>query len=149
MVEPSTNNGVCCLKLGVNLRVSSPGNPTCACRWGWLSFEHMFEESITPKAKVIAPEGEPTEFIYQGRKFHIHAVVSRWRESGGWWNRISDGNSRLSSRASDREILDSLDDGARAIWRVEAAPEGALTTFEIELDEITNSWLIRPTSRPR
>ena len=29
-----------------------------------------------------------------------------------------------------------------------AAPEGALATFEIELDEITGKWQIRPTSRP-
>ena len=46
-----------------------------------------------------------------------------------------------------RDIL-SFDDGARAIWRVEAAPVGALATFEIELDEITSRWQIRPTSRP-
>lgn len=106
----------------------------------------MFEntEVSKPSARVIAPEGEPLEFIYKGRKFHIHAVISRWRESGGWWNRISDGN----NHQSDQNILDSLDDGARAIWRVEAAPEGALATFEIELDEITKTWLIRPTSRP-
>jgi hypothetical protein len=31
---------------------------------------------------------------------------------------------------------------------VEAAPVGALATFEIELDELTGTWLIRPTSRP-
>ena len=41
-----------------------------------------------------------------------------------------------------------FNDGARAIWRVEAAPVGALATFEIELDEITGHWQIRPTSRP-
>jgi len=107
----------------------------------------MFEESIAPitpgpvSARVLAPEGEPIEFIYNGRKFHIHAIVSRWRESGGWWNRISDGKNRVTEATV-------FDDGARAIWRVEAAPEGALTTFEIELDEVTKTWLIRPTSRP-
>ena len=48
---------------------------------------------------------------------------------------------------TDRALA-HFDDGHRAIWRVEAAPEGALTTFEIELDEITGTWKIRPTSRP-
>jgi hypothetical protein len=109
----------------------------------------MFEESISLSsgstgAHVLAPEGEPIEFIYKGRKFHIHAIVSRWQESGGWWNRISDGKNHLA----EENILDHFNDGARAIWRVEAAPEGALGTFEIELDEITKSWQIRPTSRP-
>jgi len=97
----------------------------------------------TPSAKVIAPEGEPMEFIYKGRRFHVHSIVSRWRESGGWWNRIDDG--RLQKTPLEDFIFD---DGGKAIWRVEAAPEGALATFEIELDELTGKWQIRPTSRP-
>jgi len=96
-----------------------------------------------PSVRVLAPEGEPLEFIYKGKRFHIHAIVSRWRESGGWWNRIADGKNHL------QDELAIFDDGARAIWRVEAAPEGALSTFEIELDELTNKWIIRPTSRPQ
>jgi hypothetical protein len=51
-------------------------------------------------------------------------------EAGGWWNRISDGIYRP-------------DDQARALWRVEAAPIGALTTFELERDEISGQWIIR------
>ena len=98
---------------------------------------------VIPSAQVLAPEGEPLEFIYKGKRFHIHAIVSRWRESGGWWNRIGDGKNHL------QDELAIFDDGARAIWRVEAAPEGALSTFEIELDELINKWLIRPTSRPQ
>lgn len=94
-------------------------------------------------AKVLAPEGEPLEFMYKGRRFHVHAIVSRWRESGGWWNRIDDG--RLKKGPLEDVIFD---DGGKAIWRVEAAPEGMLATFEIELDEITGKWQVRPTSRP-
>jgi len=94
-------------------------------------------------ARVIAPEGEPLEFMYKGRRFHVHAIVSRWRESGGWWNRIDDG--RLKKGPLEDVIFD---DGGKAIWRVEAAPEGMLATFEIELDEITGKWQVRPTSRP-
>ena len=123
----------------------------------------MFEEpapmpvqSPSP-AQVLAPEGEPVEFIYKGKRFHIHATLSRWRESGGWWNRIDDGGvaARKVGKGSlaglellTERTLAHFDDGHRAIWRVEAAPEGALATFEIELDEITGSWKIRPTSRP-
>lgn len=94
-----------------------------------------------PIAPVLAPEGEPIEFIYKGRHFHVHAILSRWKESGGWWNRIDDGNTHLNKESI-------FDDGALTIWQVEAAPVGVLTTFEIERDEITKSWKIRPTSRP-
>jgi hypothetical protein len=84
------------------------------------------------------------EFIYKGRRFHIHAITSRWRESGGWWNRIGDG--RLAKGGVQEDEF-ALNDGGKAIWRVEAAPIGAVGTFEIELDEVTGSWQIRPTSR--
>jgi hypothetical protein len=112
-------------------------------------FEYHSDSTQSPlnqPARVLAPEGEPTEFLYKGRRFHIHAIVSRWRESGGWWNRIDDGNRHAPSNESGEANI--FDDGARAIWRVEAAPEGTLTTFEIERDEITGTWQIRPTSRP-
>ena len=47
----------------------------------------------------------------------------------------------------DKDILDVINDNPATVWRVEAAPVGALTTFEIELDEISKCWQIRPTSR--
>lgn len=79
--------------------------------------------------EVLADGSTPVEFTFRGRRFRIHSVLSRWCEAGGWWNRISDGIYRP-------------DDEARALWRVEAAPIGALTTFEIERDEITGAWRI-------
>ena len=60
-------------------------------------------------ARVIAPEGEPLEFMYKGRRFHVHSIVSRWRESGGWWNRIDDG--RLQKGPLEDLIFD--DGGTR------------------------------------
>lgn len=86
---------------------------------------------IAPAAQVLTDgAATPIEFTYSGRRFRIHAVLTRWCEAGGWWNRISDGIYRP-------------DDQARALWRVEAAPIGALTTFELERDEISGQWIIR------
>jgi hypothetical protein len=115
----------------------------------------MFEKPENPSeavaqanaAQVIAPEGEPMEFIYKGRRFHIHAITSRWRESGGWWNRIDDGRLTKGAAGSTHEDEFALNDGGKAIWRVEAAPIGMVGTFEIEFDEITSIWQIRSTSR--
>ena len=70
--------------------------------------------------EVLADGATPVEFTFRDRRFHIHSVLSRWCETGGWWNRISDGIYRP-------------DDGARARWRVEAAPIEALVTFEIDV----------------
>ncbi len=99
---------------------------------------------------VLAPEGEPVEFIYKGERFHIYNILSCWRESGGWWNRMSDGVSHLPDSADSFEIADYLfNDGGRSLWRVEAAPLGTIKTFDIEFYEVTKTWRITPTSRPR
>lgn len=102
---------------------------TCACQGAGLSFEHMFEQSALALEVLCDGQG-PIEFTYRGRRFRIHAVLTRWCESGGWWNRIGDGQVRP-------------DDNERAIWRVEAAPIGAINTFELERDEKSGQWLIR------
>ncbi len=90
----------------------------------------MFE-----KSEIYLAGGEPIELVHNGQRFRIHTVLSSWRESGGWWNRASDG-------------LFRPDDGSRILWRVEAAPIGAMKTFEIEREEGVGLWRIRPTSRP-
>jgi len=43
------------------------------------------------KAHEVVSDGglTPIEFTFKGRRFRIHAVLSRWCEAGGWWNRIS------------------------------------------------------------
>ena len=105
----------------------------------------MFEKSNNPdrpenwignqRPEIFLTGGDPIEFTYNGQRFRIHTVLSSWRESGGWWNRASDG-------------LFRPDDGSRALWRVEAAPIGVMKTFEIERIEEFGHWRIRPTSRP-
>lgn len=78
----------------------------------------------------VMGDSAPVEFTYQGRRFRIHSVLARWRIAGGWWKRF------------DQEPW-SPDDHARALWKVEAAPLGALATFELERDEATGQWIIR------
>jgi len=85
---------------------------------------------ITKALDVTSEGATPIEFTFKGRRFRIHAILSRWCEAGGWWNHVSDGKYRP-------------DDQARSLWRVEAAPIGALTTFELERDEVSGQWIIR------
>ena len=98
----------------------------------------MFELPINQLAgsQVETDGSAPIEFTYKGRRFRIHNILNRWCEAGGWWNRISDGIYRPND-------LNTPDDNSRAIWRVEAAPIGAVATFELERDEATGKWLIR------
>lgn len=89
-----------------------------------------------PVAKICltTQSGQPVEFIYQGVRFHISAVLNTWLQSSSWWQEINSG---------------SITEEVSKYWQVEAAPIGALTTFEIQFNQGDNSWQIRPSSRSK
>ena len=100
----------------------------------------MFERKSSPnlgqnnlaKLCLTTQSGEPVEFIYQGVRFHINQVLTTWLQSSNWWQQIDS---------------DQINEQVSKYWQVEAAPIGALTTFEIEFNQADNSWQIRPSSR--
>ena len=84
------------------------------------------------KICLTTQSGQPVEFIYQGVRFHISAVLNSWLQSSSWWQEINS---------------DQITEEVSKYWQVEAAPIGALATFEIEFNQVDNSWQIRPSSR--
>ena len=100
----------------------------------------MFERKSSPdlgqnnlaKLCLTTQSGEPVECIYQGVRFHINQVLTTWLQSSNWWKQIDS---------------DQINEQVSKYWQVEAAPIGALTTFEIEFNQADNSWQIRPSSR--
>ena len=102
----------------------------------------MFERKLTTgngqkrpaqsQISLVSENGEPVEFIYNGVRFHINQKLTTWLQSNRWWQRLDQG-----------EICETVSKH----WQVEAAPVGALTTFEIEFNQESNSWQIRPSSR--
>lgn len=87
---------------------------------------------------LFSQSGEPAEFIYNGVRFHINEKLSTWLETNDWWKKL--------------DQLDQLDQGevcesVSKYWLVEAAPIGALSTFEITFNEESNTWRITPSSR--
>jgi hypothetical protein len=84
------------------------------------------------KICLTTQSGDPVEFIYQGVRFHISGVLTTWLQSNPWWQKINS---------------DQINEEVSRYWQVEAAPIGALTTFEIEFNQSDNSWQIRPSSR--
>ena len=102
----------------------------------------MFERKLSPdlsqnqlaKICLTTQSGQPVEFIYQGVRFHISAVLNSWLQSSPWWQEINS---------------DQITEEVSKYWQVEAAPIGALTTFEIQFNQGDNSWQIRPSSRSK
>ena len=102
----------------------------------------------------VVGDNAPIEFTYQGRRFRIHSVLARWRTAGEWWNRLGPTSHTHSPEDHSREDRTAEgqdgeaqewqpDDQTRSLWKVEAAPLGALRTFELERDEATGQWRVR------
>ena len=108
----------------------------------------MFERKLTtstasntPAQSVISllsQSGEPAEFIYNGVRFHINEKLSTWLETNDWWKKLDQ-----LDQLNQGEVCESVS----KYWLVEAAPIGALSTFEITFNEESNTWRITPSSR--
>ena len=108
----------------------------------------MFERKLTTSPAVNTPaqsvisllsqSGEPAEFIYNGVRFHINEKLSTWLETNDWWKKLDQ-----LDRLDQGEVCESVS----KYWLVEAAPIGALSTFEITFNEESNTWRITPSSR--
>ena len=97
--------------------------------------------SNTPAQSVISllsQSGEPAEFIYNGVRFHINEKLSTWLETNDWWKKLDQ-----LDQLNQGEVCESVS----KYWLVEAAPIGALSTFEITFNEESNTWRITPSSR--
>ena len=111
----------------------------------------MFERKLTTSPAVNTPaqsvisllsqSGEPAEFIYNGVRFHINEKLSTWLETNDWWKKL-DQLDQLD-QLNQGEVCESVS----KYWLVEAAPIGALSTFEITFNEESNTWRITPSSR--
>ena len=104
----------------------------------------MFERKLPPKSAQNLPaqicqvgeQGAPVEFIYQGIRFHINQVLSNYLQTNQWWKEIA-----------SNSIDDQVSEQVSRVWQVEAAPIGAIATFEIEYNQSSKQWQIRSTSR--
>jgi hypothetical protein len=105
----------------------------------------MFERKLTTSSasntpaqsviSLLSQSGEPAEFIYNGVRFHINKKLSTWLETNDWWKKLD--------QLDQGEVCESVS----KYWLVEAAPIGALSTFEITFNEESNTWRITPSSR--
>ena len=108
----------------------------------------MFERKLTTSSALNTPaqsvisllsqSGEPAEFIYNGVRFHINEKLSTWLETNDWWKKLDQ-----LDQLEQGEVCESVS----KYWLVEAAPIGALSTFEITFNEESNTWRITPSSR--
>ena len=108
----------------------------------------MFERKLTTSTasntpaqtviSLLSQSGEPAEFIYNGVRFHINEKLSTWLETNDWWKKLDQ-----LDQLNQGEVCESVS----KYWLVEAAPIGALSTFEITFNEESNTWRITPSSR--
>ena len=71
-------------------------------------------------------------------RFYINEKLSTWLETNDWWKKLDQ-----LDQLNQGEVCESVS----KYWLVEAAPIGALSTFEITFNEESNTWRITPSSR--
>ena len=100
---------------------------------------HRSAENTPAQMRQLSNEGEPIEFVYNGVRFHINQILNSWLQSSNWWQQID--QFKLNETGVNEEVV--------KYWQVEAAPIGAITTFEIQFNQVSNTWQIRPSSRSK
>jgi hypothetical protein len=75
----------------------------------------------------------PAQFLWRGRRYVVHGVLSHWVEVGAWWrDRLPDG---MPVRVDER---------GREVWRVEASsgrsPSGGV--YDLALDQADQTWTL-------
>ncbi len=78
---------------------------------------------------VDAPDGSIEAFWWRGKKYVVGRVLSRWRETGGWWSAAQ--TDKPWTSGEDREIV-----------RIHARCGRATGTYELARDLRNGSWLL-------
>lgn len=76
--------------------------------------------------EVESSNGSPRAFFWRGKRYQIRQILTRWRESGGWWDSTSSEQPWLN--ADSKEIV-----RVDAIGRTRG-------TYEIARDLRTGAW---------
>ena len=79
----------------------------------------------TEPVQVHRREEQPDQFLWKGRLYVIHEVLSRWTESGGWWSgtalrALTAGEPALAQQSAGAGLQLAVDDNECEWWRVEA-----------------------------
>ncbi len=81
----------------------------------------------TDPIDVEAPKGSVEAFWWRGKRYQVRRVLTRWRESGGWWEKGAEEKPWLAG-------------DAREVVRLEAGNGRAAGTYEIARDLRAGTW---------
>ncbi len=88
-------------------------------------------------AEVLRRDDSPEQFLWRDRLYLVRDVLDHWIESGGWWR-------ASRSATAPTELTDSVNDGEREFWRVEAGAGrlGDTGVFDLCFDWSPGQWTI-------
>lgn len=99
-----------------------------------------YDEAIQVRSE---PPGTPTQFRWRGRVWSVREVVTRWLETGAWW----DSPLVKAVRGDDQQqLLDDRDIDLLAeheVWRVVAGTGATVGVYELDHVQQTGSWRLR------
>ncbi len=84
----------------------------------------------------------PAWFDWAGRRYHVRAILGRWRERRAWWRDVLDADPATDPAARpspEQRCAIAVAARERLVWRVEAGPGHLPRTgvFDLACDEGT------------
>lgn len=101
-----------------------------------------YDEPIHVRRGEDGPE--PEQFVWRGRLWQVRDIVTRWLETGAWWDsplvRSARGDDTGALPAQDTDLL-----AEHEVWRVVAAAGASSSPGVYELDHArgTGGWRLR------
>lgn len=119
----------------------------------------LYDDPVEVRRGLVNGVDAPAEFVWRGRLWVVHEVISHWIETGAWWVqapaedtdliaerevwRVSASRSRPSDRSDDDQRNENEGDNGRCLPEGQSGkqrPEGSRGVFDLSFDWSVGHW---------
>lgn len=116
----------------------------------------LYDDPVEVRRGLVNGVDAPAEFVWRGRLWVVHEVISHWMETGAWWVqapaedtdliaerevwRVSASRGRASDRSDDDQVGDNGADARPEGKSGKRHPEGSRGVFDLSFDWSVGHW---------
>jgi hypothetical protein len=116
----------------------------------------LYDDPVEVRRGLVNGVDAPAEFVWRGRLWVVHEVISHWMETGAWWVqapaedtdliaerevwRVSASRGRASDRSDDDQVGDDGAGDRPEGQPGKRRPEGSRGVFDLSFDWSVGHW---------
>jgi hypothetical protein len=116
----------------------------------------LYDDPVEVRRGLVNGVDAPAEFVWRGRLWVVHEVISHWMETGAWWVqapaedtdliaerevwRVSASRGRSNDRSDDDQFDDNGADDRPEGQSGKRRPEGSWGVFDLSFDWSVGHW---------